>query len=391
MGVYYRVNCPQCQQRFESTDDNIKSKICDKCGRTFPIKAGERNYYIDICADQKRKREYIGKSRTLAETVYKKRVVEIAEGKYLDIKKEERLKFEVFADEYLELHCKTNNKSWFKSDFRIITVLKRHFSGKFLHEITPHLVEKFKSERLSEVAPATINRQLACLKSIYNKAIAWGKFSGPNPVKSVKLFKENNQRLRFLEKEEILRLLSVCNKTLRPVVVVALNTGMRRGEILGLKWRDFDIKRGVIYLQNSKNGEKREIPINEQVKTALIRVRKHPQSEYVFCKKDGSSIGDIKKSFLTALKKSGIKDFHFHDLRHSFASHLVMSGADLNTVRELLGHKSLQMTLRYSHLSPNHKQRAVDILGRRLATVMPPEQLSAIQPKALDIATVLFS
>ena len=156
-------------------------------------------------------------------------------------------------------------------------------------------------------------------------------------------------------------------------MIFALNTGMRRGEILGLKWRDLDIKRGVIYLHNTKNGEKRELPINEQVKTALIRVRKNPLSEYIFCKQDGSPAGDIKKSFLTAMSKSGIKDFRFHDLRHTFASHLVMSGADLNTVRELLGHKSLQMTLRYSHLSPNHKQRAVDILGRRIATVLPPE------------------
>jgi integrase len=143
----------------------------------------------------------------------------------------------------------------------------------------------------------------------------------------------------------------------------------------------------VIYLHVTKNGEKREVPINEQVKTELIRVRKHPQSEYIFCKKDGSPIGDIKKSFLTVMIKSGIKDFRFHDLRHTFASHLVMSGADLNTVRELLGHKSLTMTLRYSHLSPNHKQRAVDILGRRIATVLPPEGNQINKLQVADLVT----
>ena len=149
-----------------------------------------------------------------------------------------------------------------------------------------------------------------------------------------------------------------------------------------------DIKRGLIYLHNTKNGEKRELPINEQVKTALIRVHKHPQSEYIFCKQGGSNVGDIKKSFLTAMSKSGIKDFRFHDLRHTFASHLVMSGADLNTVRELLGHKSLQMTLRHSHLSLNYKQWAVDILGRRIATVLPPEQLPTITPSKLDLVNI---
>lgn len=388
MGVYYRVNCVKCEERHEFTDDTLKSAICDKCSEVFPIKSNDKNYYIDFCANGKRKREHIGASKALAETVLNKRLVEVAEGKYLDIKKENRIKFEDFANEYLELHCKTNNKSWLKTDSRLLTVLKRHFSGKCLHEITPHLVEKFKSDRIAEVAPATVNRQLACLKSLFNKAIAWNKFTGTNPVKSVKLFKENNQRLRFLERDEIAKLLSVCNKTLRTIVIVALNTGMRRGEVLGLKWRDLDVKRGVIYLHNTKNGERRELPINEQVKTALIRVRKHPQSEYIFYKQDGSPIGDIKKSFLTAIRKSGIKDFRFHDLRHSFASHLVMSGADLNTVRELLGHKSLQMTLRYSHLSPNHKQRAVDILGRRIATVLPPEQLASNKPQRLELATV---
>lgn len=126
--------------------------------------------------------------------------------------------------------------------------------------------------------------------------------------------------------------------------MIALNTGMRRGEILGLKWRDVDIKRNVLYLRNTKNGDKREVPVNEQVKTALISTRRNPKSEYIFSKKDGSAIGDIKKSFLTALRKSGIKDFHFHDLRHTFASQLVMSGIDLNTVQELLEHKTIQMT-----------------------------------------------
>ena len=114
-------------------------------------------------------------------------------------------------------------------------------------------------------------------------------------------------------------------------------------------------------------------------------VRKHPQSEYIFCKKDGSPIGDIKKSFLTAMSKSSIKDFHFHDLRHTAASHLVMSGTDLNTVREILGPKSLKMTLRYSHLSANHKQRAVDVLGKRIATILPPEQQTTTKHQTLEV------
>jgi integrase len=160
---------------------------------------------------------------------------------------------------------------------------------------------------------------------------------------------------------------------MRPILVLALNTGMRRGEILGLKWHDIDFKRDIITLLDTKNGEKREVYMNEQVKTALIRVRKNPVSPYIFCDKDGKPYHDIRKSFWTVLRKSGIKDFHFHDLRHTFASHLVMSGIDLNTVRELMGHKDIRMTLRYSHLSPSYKRSAIDLLGKKIDTMWTPE------------------
>ncbi|MFH1014692.1 MAG: tyrosine-type recombinase/integrase [Nitrospirota bacterium] len=329
------------------------------------------NWFIDYYAYGKRKRIKIGPSKALAENVLRKLRVEIAENKYLDIKKEQKIKFEDFADEYLELHSKPNNRSWFKSDRHNLNNLKAHFSGKYLHEITPLLIEKYKVERSREVSPATVNRNLACLKSMFNRAIEWDK-AQENPVRKVKLFRENNKRLRYLEREEIVKLLANCKRNLKSIVIVALNTGMRKGEILGLKWHDVDFKRGIIYLLNTKNSEKREIPMNEQVKTALIRTRKHARSPYIFCKPDGKPYGDIKKSFFTAMKKSDIINFRFHDLRHTFASQLVMSGIDLNTVRELLGHKSLEMTLRYSHLSPDHKKRAVDILARRLDTFWTP-------------------
>lgn len=208
------------------------------------------------------------------------------------------------------------------------------------------------------------------MKCLFNKAIAWSKYNGKNPVKGIKLFKEQ-PRLRFLEKEEIFKLLANCDEHLKPIVIVALHTGMRKGEILNLKWHDIDFRRDLIYLYQTKNGERREIRINNEVKSTLLKVKKRPDSQYVFCNKNGEPYGDIKKSFFTACKKSGIlqiSGFRFHDLRHTFASHLVMSGVDLNTVRELLGHKTLDMTLRYSHLSQDHKKRAVDLLGERIST-----------------------
>ncbi len=328
------------------------------------------DYYIDYYALGRRRREKIGPSRLLAKNVLRKRKLELAENRYLDIKKEQKIAFEVFSDEYLELHSKLK-KSYY-TDCKIVGLLKKCFGGKCLHEITSLDVEKFKSQRAKEVCPATVNRALAVLKSMFNRAIAWGK-AETNPCKAVKMFKENNQRLRFLEKEEIEKLLLHCQHHLRPIVIVALNTGMRKSEILGLKWHDIDVRRNIICLLDTKNGEKREVPMNDVVKRALIAVPKHPESSYVFCNKDGKPYGDIKKSFFTAMKDSDIIGFHFHDLRHTFASQLVMAGVDLNTVRELLGHKSLEMTLRYSRLSLDHKKRAVDVLSRQMDAIWTPE------------------
>ncbi|MBI5150140.1 MAG: site-specific integrase [Candidatus Omnitrophica bacterium] len=314
----------------------------------------------------KRRRETIGYSRKLAEAVLAKRKVEIAEGRFLDVCKKEKIKFEDFAAEFLNIHCKANKKSW-KSDFYNLETLKGYFGGKYLYTIAIKDIEKFKLERSGQVGPATVNRELATLKTMFSKAVIWDKLH-ESTARNVKFLKEPAGRLRFLEREEIVKVLANCNKRLRPVVVLALNTGMRRGELFGLKWHDVDFKNNIITLLDTKNGEKREVYINEQVKTALIRVRKHPESPYIFCNSLGKPCHDIRKSFFTALKKSGIKDFHFHDLRHTFASQLVMSGIDINTVRELLGHKDIRMTLRYSHLSPSHKKHAVDVLGRRMDT-----------------------
>jgi len=344
------------------------------------------DWYIDYYVHGRRKREKVGPSKKLADDVLRKRKIQIAENKFLDIRRQNKIKFEDFAHTYLELHSKPNKKSY-RTDLDCVKKLKSFLGGRYLYEIDSMLVEKFKIQRAKEVSPASVNRELALLKHMFTKAIEWNKANN-NPVKKVKLFKENNKRLRYLEKEEIAKLLKNSRSHLKPIVVVALNTGLRRGELLGLKWHDIDFRRNVIHINNTKNGEKREIPANEMVKTALIRVRKHPESPYVFCKKDGEPYYNLRKSFFTALEKSGIVNFRFHDLRHTFASQLVMSGVDLNTVRDLLGHKSLEMTLRYSHLSPDHKKRAVDVLARQMDTIWTPEGKSAHLEKKHSFVTV---
>jgi integrase len=165
---------------------------------------------------------------------------------------------------------------------------------------------------------------------------------------------------------------------------------MRKGEMQNLTWDDIFYERSLIRLKHTKNGDPRHVYLNEAAKKAILSIPKHPESSFVFCG-DAGKLFNFRKSFETALKKSGITDFHFHDLRHTYASHLVMAGVDLNTVRELLGHKSLAMTLRYSHLSQEHKARAVEMLDKRLRTGTPVAQTpkSENQHKFYEVVSTL--
>jgi integrase len=157
---------------------------------------------------------------------------------------------------------------------------------------------------------------------------------------------------------------------------------MRWGEISGLTWDRVNLDQGFITLLDTKNHERRDIPMDGTVRGLLKEMER--KSPYVFGNEEGHPFTRLERSFATALKKSGITDFKFHDLRHTFASNLVMAGEDLNTVRELLGHKDLTMTLRYAHLAPNHKTRAVNVLDRIMSQNSPqsevPQKVISLRP-----------
>ena len=367
MRVFKRIKCAYCKQAKDLTieQDKLKEYVCASCGKAFKIRRNY-DYYIDYRYEDGRFRENVGKSKSIAETIIAKITSEIAENRFLNHKREQKIRFDVFADEYIELYAKTNNIAWKRSIVPNMNALRRFFAHLTLTEITPHIIEKFKVERVKEVSPAATNRALTLLKSMFNRAIEWNKFNLSNPVSKVKFFREDNHKLRYLEKEEINKLVDNCDESLRPVIIVALNTGMRKAELFGLKWTDIDFNKNVIHLLRTKNGDKREIPMNEAVRTAITESKMHYHSEFIFCTQTGRAYTDIRRAFARSLKRAGIIDFRFHDLRHTFASQLAMASVDLNTIRELLGHKSTRMTIRYAHLSSNHKNQAVDLLNTSL-------------------------
>jgi integrase len=298
-----------------------------------------------------------------AEYVLSCRRKEVKEGKTPEVKKIKNHSFRELAEHYMswaERQRSFNSKKYFIED------LKKEFANCPLRAFSTRLVEEYQTKKLtSGKKPATANRHLATLKHMFAKAVEWEMVEEPvlKKVRRVKLLPENNRRLRFLSKEECKALINSCNSHLKPIVVTALNTGMRKEEILSLEWeKHVDLNHGFILLDVTKNGERREIPINQTLRDTLQKLVRHINSPYVFTDGEGNRFKDVKKSFKSAVRKAGIKDFRLHDCRHNFASHLVMAGVDLTTVKELLGHKTLAMTLRYAHLAPSHKVKAVDLL-----------------------------
>lgn len=254
----------------------------------------------------------------------------------------------------------------FKSKEGFVRQLVEVYGNSPLRAFTTRLVEEYQTKVLNDgKAPATANRHLAALKHMFTKAVEWEMVDeeAQKRVRRVKLLQENNKRLRYLSKEECQALLNACSPHLRPIVITALNTGMRREEMLSLEWeRHIDLRHGFILLDITKNGERREIPINQTLMETLQGLIRGISSPYVFIDESGNRYKDMRRSFHSACRRAGIKDFRFHDLRHTFASHLIMSGVDITTAKELLGHKTLTMTLRYAHLAPSHKVKAVEML-----------------------------
>jgi len=343
----------------------------------------DENYYIDYYVDGRRKREKIGKSRKLAETVLAKRKVQIAEGKFLDIKKDLKVKFCEITPLYLKNYCRTNNKqSTVERKNGIISYFNNIFGQKYIYEISALDIEDYKRTRLEAgKAIATINKELSVLRNILNTAAEWGKLRKAPP--KIRLLKENNQRIRYLDEDEEILLFNACPEFLKPIIEVALNTGMRRGEILGLKWKDIDFDQKNITLSDTKSGERRQVPMNSTVADILSDIKKKSESDYVFPGNDIEthiSKSYVSHKFESVIRQAGIENFKFHDLRHTFASRLVMKGVNLKVVQELLGHKTFNMTLRYAHLSPDQKKTAVELLveknrkGPGMDTIWTPEQ-----------------
>ena len=304
-------------------------------------------------------------------------------------------------DEYLPW-ATVNHRSGAATVARIKTAFPS-FLKQSLDEISSLQIERWRTKRNeAQRKPSTVNRDLASLKSALSRAVEWGLLKS-HPLKRVRLARLDSVGVvRYLTDDEGSRLQASLDTRegrlrterdtanrwrqdrkyallpdlrsspfadhLKPMVLLSLGTGLRRGELFNLKWSDVDPIQTNLTVRGTtaKSGKTRHVPLNIDVAKTLAGWREHAkgEGEYVFTNSAGRPFDNVNKAWSAVLIGSKISNFRWHDMRHDFASHLVMAGVDLNTVRELLGHADLKMTLRYAHLAHEHKAAAVEKLIR---------------------------
>ncbi len=322
--------------------------------------------------------------KRVADAILGKIKVQIIEGRFFEKPETQYRTLTELMDRYVNEHAA--RRANHRRELTSVKNLKAFFGNPTLDQITPKLIVAYKNRRYSDgVKPATMNRELATLKKAFNLARREWEWCSDNPVSRVSMERENNTRDRWLTVEEEARLLPAAAPWLRELMIFAIYTGMRMGEILALTWDGVDLFRRTVTVFRSKNGERRTIPVNTTVLDLLkgkyavrlgtIDIVFHSESHTPL---DGSN---IRRALTTALDSAKIHDLHFHDLRHTFATRMVQAGIDLYKVQRLLGHKSPIMTQRYAHHYPESLRDGVDALeaGRSFSTNLAQSQVRACE------------
>lgn len=302
----------------------------------------------------------------------------IREGRYFKTTEAKRRTLSELIDRYIKdvLPNKPKNS---KNTLRHLNWWKDELGSFFLVDISPAMIAEKRDQlaagittRHKKRSPSTVVRYLTALSAALTMAVKEWHWLDDSPMRRVTKPQEPRGRVRFLSDDERARLLVECKNSdsdyLYTAVVLALSTGARRMEILGLDWKSIDLTRGVITLEETKNGERRALPLAGH---ALDLMKEHAKIRRVNCplvfpSKNLKSPIDLRTPFENALKRAEITDFRWHDLRHSCASYLAMNGASLAEIAEILGHKTLQMVKRYAHLSEAHTSKVVARMNEKI-------------------------
>ncbi len=325
---------------------------------------GSGQWWVRVWENGREKR-YRMDNKTQAKAFYGKIKAKQREGTYFpEMFEKKRVAFRTLAEDYRkysDAHHKRKGDDKPRLDRWIDA-----FGDQDASTITPGQVEQVMITMQNEkYEPATIARYLVVLKSCLNRAVRDGLLQ-VNPTQKVKPPKVNNVIVRYLTPEQETALLEKLPERFHPVVITALHTGMRQGELLRLKWEDVDFNAGVITVQQAKAGESRRVLMNSKTWDVLDRAKSKTVGPWVFCSTTNTALEgrNLRRAFDEAVKNAKLSPFRFHDLRHTFASRLAMQGANDRTLQELLGHKTSRMVLRYAHLAPTHLWQAIEGLTR---------------------------
>jgi integrase len=304
--------------------------------------------------------------------------------------KEPPPRFDVFADEYIRW-AKRHKKSW-ERDVTSLKPLRTFFGVAHLDEIADFDVRRYVRKREAmrskitggPISAATINRELSCLSRLYKLAAERGKIPhSVNPVRGVPRGRENKERWIYLEPRQIAKLLEVCDQDFRPLVLAALSTGMRPGELLRLRWGDVDFANRLITVRQTKSGTPRQVPINDDLLSTLAKLHRRADGSHVFTyRKHANSKQkpwkDYRRRWRQAREAAGLgAEVRFYDLRHTAATYLMIAGVHPFVVQDILGHSTQDMVRRYSHVTPALKQQAVEALRWDKLVQFPVKRESA--------------
>jgi integrase len=341
------------------------AQIIQRVWRSGPRKVKRVAYGYTLMVNGRQERKYDGAwDREAAEKALAARLLNVAPLDSSTPEPSNVVTFRAMTERYLQVK-EIGRKRTLEFDRWVIAKLLAHFGADTpLAEITAPRITEYriqrlttKSERLKRhLTPASVNRELCVLRSVLRLA-ADDDYGYLEKAPRVRMEKEPQGRLRYLTEDEASRLLTECRRAaehpvsprrstqLYPVVVLALETGMRRGEILGLEWSRVNFSRGVIQLEMTKNGTRREIPMRRAVYDVLSALPK-----------SGTRLfhGSVRGAFESAVARAQIEGFRFHDLRHTFASWFMMRGGSIYALQQILGQKTIEMTMRYAHLAPDH-------------------------------------
>jgi len=317
-----------------------------------------------------------------AENVRIDRLRSMRHGEELPQQKKKAITFEKLAEKYLKEYSVKKNRKGIEDQSRYENHLKDRFDNKGLDEILALDLERMKTDMAKkDYSPKTICHCLGLIRSMYNKASDWNLYQGPNPVARVKKPTIQNARDRFLSFEEANALLKELKRNpqikkeykelkdhkLHDIALLSMHTGARAGEIFKLKGYDINFDTRLITLRDTKNTETRYAPMTKDIKKMLKCRMPEDSNAYIFTDKDGKKIKEVSNAFNRIVDRLGLNDgvedarqrVVFHTCRHTFASWLAMQGTPILTIARLMGHKSISMSERYSHLSPGHKKEAV--------------------------------